>query len=209
MASSVDRKLLALHSGTLKRPANVGPPVQSRRSRKGLRTSIAFAMAYAGCLIALRLNRHEFETFPDNYCLKKHSNSNWYYVCRQPSLRAARRMVAYGLDDPCRMLSILPDTVRELSNHLSRLFLMMMIVSGEKSFFPKPGITCCGARRYYTGSILEGYSWFLSSNDKVEDIYWNDSNSPLTHGAEVLRRVRVSSRQVKPATKTLKKSNRQ
>lgn len=151
------RKLISVQSGFLKRPSDlVGQPVQStKKSRRETRSSIKFVLAYASHTVAVYLDRGPGD-FPDNYCLGRSSTNNWYYVARQPSLRAARRIVMMGLDNPELVINLLPYTVRELSIQHSRYFEMLKMVSREE-FFPKPNRTCCYARRYHTPSILVEY----------------------------------------------------
>jgi len=204
---AAERKLLSLRSGFLKRPPEAGQPVRNKARRREFRSSAEFALTYASMTIALRLTSVGYETFPDNYCLERSSTRNWYYVTRQPSLRAARRMVAMGLDNPGLVANPIPDTIRALAYRHNKLFDMLMIASREGSSFPKPGIACCYAGRYYHTSLLEesvlcGTKLFRPEDRRI-------IRSPLAYGAELFNRIRASSRQIKSVTKGLVKRGNQ
>jgi len=199
------RKYLSLRAGFLKRPPDlVGQPVRlTKKSRKEHRSSAEFALVYASLTIALRLPRGIGE-FPDNYCLGKSSTSNWYFITRKPSLRAARRIVMMALDDPGVVMNILPYTIRELSSQTPRFLEMIHPVCGES--FPKPGMKCCHARRYEGFSVLEQYR---SHSFRLSEVGESTPRLPrvnaCAYGAKLFCKIRDTSPQIKSVTKGLSK----
>jgi len=188
-----ERRLPALRSGFLKRPANLaGQPARSdRQSRRKYRSSVSFALTYASLINAVHLPRGKGD-FPDNYCLEKSGTKNWYHVTCQPSLRAARRMVMMGLDNPGSIMTPLPYTIWELSNKTPKVFQMIewTVASGIGSTFAKPGMACCHTRRCYQ-LPLGGSSWKteLLGNGAF---HVERGKDPLSHGRKVLSTLRVT-----------------
>lgn len=186
----VERRLPAIRSGFLKRPAILAgqPARSSKHSRKRFRSSIPFVRAYASLVCAVHMPNGK-EEFPDNYCLEASGTKNWYFLTREPSLRAARRMVAIALDNPGRIASPLPYTVRELSYRSPMAFDMIINLSkqGDRSSFPKRNIACCNARIVYNPSILEGKGW-ETNKIRFGDLSSETRLDPYVYGRECYSR---------------------
>jgi hypothetical protein len=194
------RRISALRSGFLKRPSDLCelPARASRKSRRGYRSSVSFVRSYSSLVVAVHLP-NGVKDFPDNYCLVKSSANNWHFLNREPSLRAARRLVAIGLDNPGRIASPLPYSVRELSRSTYNTFEMVRWTeaSGERSSFPKPNITCCGARRCFIPPIFEGDRWATQLKAGLEELSSETRQKPFSYGSEVFRKVSVTFPQIK------------
>jgi len=202
------RRMISVKSGFSRRPANLWQPARGKQSRREFRCSVPFVKAYASLVFALHLPKG-IGSFPDNYCLGRGPKTvkNWFYVTREPSLRAARRMVAMGLENPGLVATSLPYTVKEMSMRTPSILTILMADIEFQGFttFPKPWQQCCQSewRDHIHRRVDVGGPDFVRISKKTNYI-----GNPLAYGCKLFANVWNTWPQLKTVTKDALKARK-